>query len=361
MEIEIWQKIMPRPIVWLIHSLIFTLALIFSTGLVNTVYPYFFSPKNLGDVGIKLQYFTEHKDDYDIVFLGPSTTYFGVMPKLFDEVVTTEGTRVKSFNFGMSAANISQVDFYLKKIIDLKPAKLKWIFIDCTFNVFDSHFPTSSIELYWHTPGKTLENFRLILESSHNWNVKTVEMFTNLKSFLYRGLGIGQFSTLWQERILGLYLLTSASSEKKSPEKLIQESGYYAIEWLPHLEKWKKRFLGQSLELYQTELQKELSQPETTQPDSAVNDSGKNYQLEMIKKIALRFDREENTGNTQIKPIFLIPPILESEIYHSTIMKAYILGYIPTLFAFNNPKKYTNLYQVDRRIDSVHLNLQGSQ
>lgn len=361
MEIDTWKKIIPRPIVWLIHSFIFSLALILSTGLLNAIFTYSYAPKNLGDVGLKLQYFTEHKDDYDIIFLGPSTTYFGAIPKLFDDLMITEGKKVKSFNFGIAAANISQIDFYLEKILALKPAKLKWIFLDCAFDLFDTHFPTSPTELYWHTPGKTLENFRLILESHKNWQVKTIEIFTNFKSFLYRELGIGQLSTLGQERMLGLYLLTSVSSENKSPERLIQESGYYAIEWLPNLEKWKNRFLGQSLEDYKTKLKKEQSQPQSTQPYLALNPSQKSYKLKMIQKIASRFDREKYMGNNQREPIFLIPPTLDSEINRSPIIEAYNLGYIPTVFAFNDPKKFTNLYQVDRRIDSVHLNQQGSQ
>lgn len=352
---------MPRPIVWLIYSLIFSVALILSTGLLNTIFPYSYAPKNLGDVGLKLQYFTEHKDEYDIIFLGPSTTYFGVIPKVFDDLITREGQTVKSFNFGISAANLSQIDFYLENILALEPAKLKWIFLDCAFDIFDTHFPTTPTELYWHTPGKTLENFRLILESHKNWQVKTIEIFANFKSFFYRELGIGQLSTLWQEKILGLYLLTSASSENKSPERLIQEAGYYSIEWLPNVDKWKSKFLGQGLENYKNQLKSEQSQPETNQQDWALNPSEKSYKLDLMKKIVSRFDRENSVGDRKIEPIFLIPPILESEINRTPIVEAYNLGYLQKVFAFNDPQNFKNLYRVDRRIDSVHLNHQGSQ
>jgi hypothetical protein len=360
-EIDIWKKIVPRPLVLFVYSLIFLLALISTAGLTNTFLPYSYTPKNLGDVGIKLQYFTEHKDDYNVIFLGPSSTYFGVIPKLFDELMKTKGESIKSFNFGISGANISQVDFYLKNILALKPAKLKWIFIDCPVDLFDTHFPTSATELYWHTPRKTIENFRLIIESSDNWKIKIIEIFTNFKSFFYRYLGIGQLSNMWQERILDFDLFNSYPSAKIAPKKLIQESGYYAIEWLPNIDKWKQRFLGDNLDTYKKYLKKEQTKSENEQQYSVFNNSEKPYELKMIKKIVSRFDREKYINNNEIEPIFFLPPVLENEVNRYTIVKAYDLGYIPTIFIFNNPNIFANLYQLDRRIDTVHLNQQGAE
>jgi hypothetical protein len=340
--------------VMLVHSLIFILALILSTGLLNTTLPYSDIHPSLGEVEVKLQYFTEHKDDYDIIFMGPSTTYFGVIPKLFDEFMAEQGKKIKSFNFGISGANGPEVDFYLQKILALKPANLKWIFIDCGLDLFFTDSPTSAIDIYWHTPRKTMENIQLILESpNHQWNVKVKHIYANFKSFIYRWLEIGQLSTVWKERIL------KSSSLKVSEDRLIQESGYYAIEWRKS-ENLLKNFSSEQWKRYKKNLKNEEANLETLKQYTTIINSFTSGK-KLLKNIMTRIDKQPQNSKNKIEAIFFIPPTLEADMNRYAIMQAYNLGYIPTLFAFNNPKEFASLYEINRRIDSVHLNQVGAR
>lgn len=144
------------------------------------VVPSFETPQGLGDVSVKYQYFAQHKDDYDIVFLGASTTYQEVIPNLFDELIAAKGNNVKSFNLGIAGANVAEMDFYLQKVLALKPAKLKWIFLDCFFDVLNENgVPNSAKKVYWHTPRKTIENFQLIAESNQSLQRKLKAIYSN--------------------------------------------------------------------------------------------------------------------------------------------------------------------------------------
>ncbi|MBD6619323.1 hypothetical protein FNW02_26720 [Komarekiella sp. 'clone 1'] len=352
MNVYIWKKTIPRPVVMFFYSIIFLLALISTAGLINIVSPSSNIPRNLGDISTKFEHFAKHKDDYDVIFLGPSTTYQGVIPKVFDETMAANGKSIKSFNFGIMAANVAETDFYLQKILALKPANLKWVFLDCLVDFFMEEAPTSTKNVYWHTPLKTIENFQLIIESTSTLKEKISGFYANSISFLYRWLGIGYFSNFWQQK-------SEVLPKGISAEKLIQEAGYYSMDWLENSAKRREIFLSNSLDSYQKQLKQSKSGifvrgNMSTYP---LNSSA----IKILKKIAYRIDAQEKTSKIKVEPIFFVPPVLNTDFDNSAITKAYKEGYISTLFAFNKPNTFTTLYEVDRRADGRHLNHQGAQ
>ncbi|MDB9373583.1 hypothetical protein [Nodularia sphaerocarpa] len=350
MNVDNWQKTIPRPIIMLVYSIIFILALISTSGIINTVLPASNTPPGLGDISVKFQYFAEHKDDYDVIFLGPSTTYHGVIPKIFDESLSENAKNVKSFNFGIAAANVAEMEFYLQKILDLKPAHLKWIFLDCLVDFFVEEAPTSVKNIYWHTPFKTIENFKLILDSNFSWLIKINGFYKNTISFFYRWLGIGYFS--WQQS-------PDILPEGIASEKLLEENGYYAMDWLKNSEEWQEIFQSNYLDSYQARLKQAKSG--ILEQDNKSTYPAKLYGIKLIKKMVNEVKEQEKISKNKIEPIFLIPPVLDVDIDHSAIMKAYELGYISTLFAFNNPNTFASFYEVSRRSDGRHLNNQGAE
>ncbi|MEH2279367.1 MAG: hypothetical protein V7K40_32440 [Nostoc sp.] len=353
---------MLKSLVMFRYSLIFLITIFFSSGLLNTVLPYSKTIQNLGEISVKWQYFTEHKNDYNAIFLGPSTTYFGVVPKVFDEYMTKEGKTVKSFNFGIAGANVSELDFYLQKILDLKPANLKWIFLDCSVDLFTNFGSTSAQEIYWHTPRKTVENFQLIWESSiDNWQVKVPYIYANFQSFIYRWLGLGQLSTFWQERILNLDLSNADPLAKVSEDRLLQESGYYAIDWQNKAEKWQTLFRTNGLDTYLKNLKSEQTKLANLNSENTFKKTSTIYGVKMMENISSQIEKQQQINNNKLEAIFFIPPILEADSNYSALYKAYDLGYIDTLLAFNDVNSFTNLYELNRRIDSAHLNHQGAQ
>lgn len=352
MNVDIGKAIVPKPLVIFVYSLIFMLALISTAGLINTVFPTSATRQSLGDISVKFQYFTEHKDDYDVIFMGPSTTYQGVIPKVFDETMAVNDQNMRSFNFGILAANVAEMDFYLQKILALKPANLKWIFLDCLDNIYMEESPTSAKNVYWHTPLKTIENFQLIAESTYSFRDKISGYSANLISFFYKWLGIGDFSNSWQQKLDPL-------SKRISGDKLLQEAGYYAMDWLEDHEEWKKTFQANYLEGYKTRLKQ--AQSGLFERDNRSAYPLDSSALKIIKKMISRIDSQEEINKIKLEPIFFIPPILDSDSDHSALKRAYELGYISDLFAFNNPNTFATLYEMERRADARHLNHQGAQ
>lgn len=359
--------ILSKPLIIFFLTLTFLVFLILFSGLLNTVFPYSETPQNHDETSVKWKYFTEHKDDYDIIFLGASTTHFGITPKIFDEFMAKEGKNIKSFNFGIQGANVSQLDFYLQKILAIKPANLKWIFLDCALDLYIVEFPRSLTDIYWHTPQKTLESFLLTLESNENWKIKAKKIYVNFQSFIYRWLGIGRVSNWWDEKILNLNFSKTDSLGSlfaTSEDRLIQEAGYYAIDWRKDFDNWKKKFFNLELSnKYQKDLQEELAKlEEISQKSMYLVDNKYYYQgIKIIKNIVSRIENYNQLASKKIEPIFVIPPNLKANYNYSAIIQAYNLGYISTLFAYNKPQIFTTLFQLDRRADYGHLNYQGSK
>ncbi len=344
-----------RPVSIFIHGLIIMLALILTAGLINRVLPSSDAPKGLSDVSVKFQYFTKHKDDYDLLFFGPSTTYHGIIPNQFDELMAANDHPVKSFNLGVPGANVAEMDFYLQKVLALKPAKLKWIFLDCVFDVFnEEEEPRAAKNIYWHTPQKTIENFRLMAESNRSLPVKIKVFYTNCISFFYRWFGIGDFSNFLQQK--GEVLAHGISEEK-----LVQEAGYYAIDWMDNGEKRKEFFISNYGEVYQQRLEK--AKAVVIEQEYTYEYPLTDYGINIFKKLVSKVNALEKVTQIKVEPIFLIPPTLHPEVAHSAsaIIKAFKLEYIPTLFDFINPKTFANFYEMSNRIDDLHLNHQGAQ
>lgn len=341
-----------KTIFMMLYSWIFIISLILTNVLINVFLPTSDMRQNLGDVSAKLEYFTQHKDDYDMIFLGPSTTYYGLMPKLFDEAISVNGNSFKSFNFGIMSANVAELDFYLQKILALKPAKLKWIFLDCLVDSFVEEAPTATKNVYWHTPIKTLENFKLIAESTLNLDIKIAALYANSISFIYNWLGIGNFSDYVNPRI-------TITPGGILSDRVIQESGYYAMDWMNDIELLDKIFQEKYLEIYQQELSQAKSAFSNSQNISKYPVDS--YALKIIKQMIDRIDNQEKITQNKIESIFLIPPALDADVEHTPIMRALNLGYVSTLFAFNNPNKYPSLYELANRSDQRHLNYKGSE
>ena len=147
------------------YSIIFIITLTVVFVLANIIFPYPNIPNYPNDVSFKLQYFAEHKDEYNAIFIGPSTTYNGIEPNLFDNLMAEQNVEIKSFNLAFSGATVAEIDFYLRTIIALKPANLKWLFIEYYDYLIEELGDADSFRsIYWHTPRQTILALGIILE-----------------------------------------------------------------------------------------------------------------------------------------------------------------------------------------------------
>ncbi|NEQ41422.1 MAG: hypothetical protein F6K40_36600 [Okeania sp. SIO3I5] len=331
------------------YSIIFIITLTVVFVLANILFPYPNIPNYSSYVSVKLKNFAEHKNEYNAIFIGPSTTFHGIVPNLFDDLMAEKNLEIKSFNLGFGGATVAEIDFYLRTIIALKPANLKWLFIEYQDSLYE-HLSNadSARSIYWHTPKETILALGITLEQEKPWRQKFSIAYGNFKSLFYRILSMGRFSDFWSEKVLGSNLVEFI--KQPYSKKLIQESGYSALDGKKKPGKneigRRQRFLN-NLDDYYQRVDK-LKQRNT----ASINFS-KTYSLKVLKNMCARIEEQG------IQPIIFISPTLEyQEQTAIELSKRYNKSVV---FAFNNPEIFPTLYQVESRSGFAHLNDRGAR
>jgi len=102
------------------------------------------APPFVPEVTPKLEFLTEHKDDFDAVFVGSSRIFHGVSPKIFDETLRKAGCPSRSFNAAADAMGPPESISWVRRLAALKPRGLKRVFLEL-----------SALQEVPQTPGKT--------------------------------------------------------------------------------------------------------------------------------------------------------------------------------------------------------------
>ncbi len=117
----------------------------------------------------KRDWFVEHKDEFDVLFLGTSRTFRGIDPRIVDAElaaagVTGEAGPLRSFNFGVGGMLRFETDYVLDELLEARPARLRIVVIegdpwDPATDFLNNTFSSRSV--FWHD----LERTRLALHS----------------------------------------------------------------------------------------------------------------------------------------------------------------------------------------------------
>ena len=117
---------------------------------------------DLGQVGEKLAWFDAHRDDYDVLFVGSSRVFRGVVPEVFDREMARRGHPVRSFNFGVSGMAGYETSALARRILDDPPRRLRWVVVE--LDGWDPSLPPENRfkrrTVAWHDLAETLSAVR---------------------------------------------------------------------------------------------------------------------------------------------------------------------------------------------------------
>ena len=285
-------------------------------------------------VAAKLEYFSDHKNEFDTLFVGTSHFYYGVSPKIFDETTRAAGLPTRTFNFGIDGMHPPENFYVLEQILKARPEALKWVFIEMgeiETKLKENELGTERL-LYWHDWPRTLLALR-----------KTLNPREGLKWY-------DNVSRIWTaRRVLGLHLGLFA--------KRFTNVGRAADWSRPSTDEESKLELGPAGDgyriagsamtpdraaVFQKTLAGELSnaRPRTVDryTDSAYRDA------------AARVRELRST------PIFVSTPV----IFQSVLR---FRGSSPpgAVLSFNDAKAYPAFYDTAVRIDDGHLTREGAE
>jgi hypothetical protein len=133
----------------LFHGAIFLAAVVGGCAALGALAPF---PEVQG-IHPKWRYFSQHKDRYDTLFVGSSRFYHQIRPRRFDAAVARAGGQgISSFNFGYDALWPPESYYLLRRVLALRPARLRWVVIDLMAidSRLEARNEATQRTAYWH-------------------------------------------------------------------------------------------------------------------------------------------------------------------------------------------------------------------
>ena len=306
-------------------------ALVATSALLHALFP----PTIPGGVAAKLKFFTEHKDEFDTLFVGTSTIYYSVSPEIFDRTTRASGLPTHSFNFGIDAMHPPENFYVLEQILKTKPRNLKWVFLE-TADIETKLHQVLGTEraVYWHDWPRTGLTLRKALDprGEAKWYIRISRLWlarrdlaNHLKLFAQRFVNIGRVNLL-SSKIRGL----EAEAEVELGPK---RDGY--------------RLAGDAMSpetavIFQKRLAQEIAGARPKPLDPYADQAYRAYA-----------DRIRALGAA---PLFVVPPL----IFQSPVS----FRHPPppgSLLSFNDARTYPMLFDPKVRIDDAHLTKEGAE
>lgn len=300
-------------------------------------------------VSPKLRAFTWHKDDFDTVFIGSSHIQHQLSPAIFDRVMSENGQATRSFNFGVDAMHLPESGYALECLLDTKPRKLKWVFIELD-EIQVGRFQQQSgtrRALYWHDWKRTSLVLRKILSAGRygKWipNPKKVRDLliprkgreeTHDLYFFHAGLFAKNFTNVGRKIDASHWVSHSEKGESATKDLGPAADGYAPA---------KNQMSAKDAAAYEAELKRAMAEDKPKFVSSYTEEACRQC-AEMIRKFGAI-------------PVFLVTPITRQSEFR-------FRGNPNTpgaVMSFNDAKTYSSLYRTSARAEASHLNIAGAE
>jgi len=288
-------------------------------------------------VAAKLEFFAEHKDEFDTLFVGTSRFYYAVSPEIFDQITRENGVPTRTFNFGIDGMHPPENFYVLEQILKTKPRNLKWVFVECedVQTMWTPEVRDTRRVLYWHDWKRTL----MIMKKTINprggakWYGKIVrlrlawrDVVTNLTLFAKRASNVGWVADFFSPQDGGSALQAE-------------------LELGPNRDGYRLAGPAMSAERavrFQQKLADEVSASRTRFIDPYA-ENGCRDSAAQIRQVGA-------------EPIFVVTPVIWQSRYRfrNSPPPGPLLG-------FNDSKAYPSLFDTKVRVDEGHLTKEGAE
>jgi len=295
------------------------------------------------DLDEKLRYFQQHKDEYDLLFVGSSATFRNYVPEVIDAGLAEQGLDVTSFNFGVVGFRSFETDFMVKWILEQEPKRLRWMVLEPP--TFDPPFEYEAVQtdktelaVHSHTPEETGLILRSVWLSGAPQKKRWSETLRHLKLL---GLNLGNIGR--GPAALAQRLASGPTGDP--PAWLAQERGFQAVEERPGFkEPTPEEDPFRDRDAYREKLASFERTNRAPVSLDTYNFAALHRQIEAVRAAG-------------VEPIYCLSPIL---FMAPEVLALGKQGELPHLMAFHLPKSYPDLFRVEQRVDPTHLRREGA-
>jgi hypothetical protein len=301
----------------------------------------------------KLAVFDEHRDEYDALYLGSSHVYHSFQPEIIDPLIARTGTgrsEFRSFNLGMEGMFSFETDALLRKVLDEKPARLRWLIVEApTWRPKLSKVEVDSVterNARWHDPASTFYALRSIALAGRDSSERSEFASAGVHIQLF-GLWLGNHGrapAIWDKYRTGF-----TNEQRIAAASFLERRGYQALEQRE----------GEIFELRQRNfLAKSNSFPERVAKMARLLDKRSREDLPMdaynFAALARQVRAIERAG---LEVVYVTLPALMVPRYFEQLSRD---GHLPNYLDFRDPKRYPEFWTVEHRFDEGHLSEEGA-
>jgi hypothetical protein len=321
-----------RALRFLLHLVCFAAALVAGCLGIGVCLPL----EDLPDVAQKLRFFAAHKDEFDTLFVGSSRVLEHLDPHLFDREMAARGRPTRSFNFGLQGMLPPEDSYVLEHILATRPARLRTVFLEVSMfrAKFEAQEPEALRTAYWHDWTRT-ELVRRALFDGYRFNRK--KWRSSIEKLRERGGFYAMHLRLWARKVVNL----GRGAELMPWRRPAPQTGALGPRLDGFPEDKGSPMPPERRAQYERELPPLLETPVPRKP--LVPAAQENLER-MIARIRA----------AGAEPVLLIAPMVSPLIFVPRREVAPLLD-------FSDPRHWPELFQIEHRRDTGHLNRAGSQ
>jgi len=293
-------------------------------------------------IGSRVEHLRENPGVYDTLFFGSSHVFRTFDPQVIDAELAARGHSIRSFNMGTPGMSVFEMDDLIRRV--LEHSSYRWIVFEYSFYPFEHPDRiTSPLNywndrvVFWHTPRQTCDVLRSIADAKMALGHKLELSWAHTLHGLWRFGSVGQ-----GERIVASMI----PSPPIAPGYYERTRGYQSLEKGAGASGRKDRELFLETPGPYLELVASIDSLNRVPIDPDQID------IEPLRSL------QQAIRNSGARPVVAIPAIPNAS---PTLYSLEPTGEIETLIALNSPKRFPDLYRIDRRYDGLHLNEQGAR
>ncbi len=287
----------------------------------------------------KLEYFVEHKDEFDVLFFGSSRVLCGVAPREFDEELAEHGLEVRSFNLALGGMEAFETDYLLRRVLDLEPAALRWVVIEYTswdpvggWTAIES---TNLRRIAWHTSSGTRDAVEAILVARVPFTTKLTELGRQAR-----------FLGLWVSNVGQAF---PALDHARGVSRLPPRTNPLFGDDIPGLQGWHPMFNESYGRRAWSKRVKNLL-------NAGVRSQGEKVDLRDFPTGVL--ERQVERVRSRGMGLLYLGLSFDESLRAQALLER---GTLPELFAYTSPLEHPELYRYEQRADVNHMNPDGAR
>jgi hypothetical protein len=297
----------------------------------------------------KLDQLRRSAADVDLLFIGSSRVYRGVIPQRFDELAAERGVATRSYNLGVPNLLGAEIEYVLDSLRPALDRQLRWLVIDVgglkSKLSHDDHDISRVVN--WHDRERLGRVFQIMRHEDAGRLDQLQYGARHLLSAAHRYARVGQGANRWS--VLG----GPPTAGELDHHLGARRDGYVALEdYRPDSERGERVALRR--ELFLAEVQDYRDDVARLAADRAGEPAPLRPHERAILAALVEYARDLGA-----EPIFVVAPRTgDDQRYLESALRE---GVIPVLFDYADPERFPELYAVERRYDSGHLSRVGAE